>query len=161
MARLLFAAVLCGTSGLLLGLAELAGARRGRALRVLQRLDDRGLEALRRQRRVGWNGRASVAALRALDRLAPAARAGLGGPDTARRLVWAEAPLGAEQFAALRLLAAAAGALLAAVLGAAAGGVGLAVPAGLLGALGGQALPDALLAAAIRRRHRAIDAELL
>ena len=161
MARLLFAAVLCGTSGLLLGLAELAGARRGRALRVLQRLEDRRLEALRREGPRRWRGRASAAALRALDRLAPAARAGLAGPDTARRLVWADAPLGADQFAALRLLAAAAAALGGAALGAAAGGAGLAVPAGLLGALGGQALPEAVLSAAIRRRHRAIDAELL
>jgi Flp pilus assembly protein TadB len=160
MARVLFGLVLLGTVALLLGLEGMAGARRRRLLRVLGGLDLPG-----RHRpgpgSVSTRQQAARALQGALRRMGPLGRLGPVGGETARRLLWADVPLSAEQFAALRLLAAMAGGLFAAAVAAMAGGPAVAVPAAILGALGGHAMPDAWLARAVRRRHRAIDAEIL
>jgi len=163
MSQALFAAVLLGTVLLACGLEAARGGRRRRVLDVLLRLEEERVAQIHGARVAAALRRSAAGALRRLlERLVPLARLGPGGGgDIARRLVWAGVGITAEQFSALRLLAAVLGAL---------GGVGggallrsadASVACGCLGSIIGFAAPESWLAASVARRHRAIDRELL
>ena len=140
--------------------AALAGRNR-RVLRVLLDLDQRRLLQAHGERVAAALRRSGAGGLRRLlDGVAPLAH-GAAGEATTRRLRWADVPLAAEQFAALRLLLACAGAVGGLLLGGWALSMAGAVPAGVLGAGLGHFAPDAWLSAALARRRAAIDRELL
>ena len=97
---------------------------------------------------------------RVLVRLGPAGRA-LQSEEMARQLLWAGVGMDPEQFAAVKLLCAAGGAVLGLLCGSLCGGLTGAGPGAALGGGGGYLLPERWLGGRMAARRAQIEREVL
>ncbi len=161
MAPVIFlAAFLTVVLGALGAEAALMGRNR-RVLEILLRMERDRFEQIHGERVVAALRRQAAGRLRhVLDRVAPLVRSGLGIEDR-QRLTWSGAGMTAEQFAALRLVAAVLGSLIGAVGGGLLGSPVAGMAGGCMGAGVGYVLPRVWMDAVLQRRWAAIDRELL
>ena len=140
--------------------AHWAGRHR-RVLDVLVAMESAQLAQVHGERVAALLRRRAAGTLRrALDRVAPLVRAGIGVEDR-QRLAWSGIGMTAEQFVSLRMVGAVVGAVLGAAAGALLGSPAGSLAGGCVGAAAGHVGPRLWAEAVLARRWAAIDRELL